>query len=74
MNVNEIWLHQQKEYARTQKPRINKVNICVGRANWDTCDYRDAFATNAGEYGIECYVQDKHHTCCKCIEVERRAA
>ena len=57
------------EYNRTHTKRTNKVNVCTGKANWNTCDYIDFNLQEQGQHGCECWKQDGQHDCLRCLEV-----
>ena len=48
-----------REKYITQPRRKTIKNICMGRPNWNGCDYCDVYAGP----GLECWKQDGKHTC-----------
>ena len=55
----------RREYL-TRTPRKTVRNICRARANWNGCDYCDAYSGG----GLECWKQDTRHTCVHVMEVK----
>jgi hypothetical protein len=58
-----------KIYNRTHTKRKNKINICNGRMNWNSCDYIDYCYQEYGKHGCECWKQDGKHDCVRCTEI-----
>lgn len=68
---------KKQEYAEAcremfvhQKRSSEIVNICDGRANFDTCDFRDFGLDETCEHGILCWQQTKPHSCVKCRTIK----
>ncbi len=64
MSTNYANAERLRKHYLTAEPRKVTRNICIGRRNWDVCDYGDVYAGT----GLECWKQDGKHACCKLVE------
>lgn len=61
-----------RKYYDTHKERKNKINICTGRANWNSCTFIDCNLQDYDEkHGCKCWKQDGAHDCIRLQEITR---